>query len=74
MQAQLATAVISALHHVNITVCSITSDGTATNLRTYENLGCHFRYPDIKPFFAHPCAPDVSIYCILDPPHTLKVA
>jgi len=36
----LVLAVISALYEAGIIVRSLTSDGTSTNLKTYENLGC----------------------------------
>lgn len=66
IQAQLILTAIRLLENNNITVRSITCDGTMTNIKTYEILGCNFANNDLKTFFKHPTK-DCNIYCLLDP-------
>lgn len=73
IQAQLVSTALRMLADINVTVRCLTSDGTATNFKTYEILGCDFNYPNIKSFFKHP-SKDSKVHCILDPVHMLKLA
>lgn len=72
LQTELILAAIRLLSGINITVKSITCDGTVTNLKTFELLGCNFSYPDMKTSFPHPKT-NCEVHCIMDPPHMLKL-
>ena len=54
---------------------SVTADGTAVNLRTFEILGCNFNgtYDQMKPSFVHPTTGE-DVFAILDPCHMIKLA
>ena len=56
-------------------VWSVTADGTAVILRTFETLGCNFvgTYNEIKSSFVHPTTGE-EVFIILDPCHMLKLA
>lgn len=73
LQSELVLAVVDALYDSGITVRSLTSDGTSTNLRTYEKLGCILSPENLQPFFSHPRNSDVRIHCIMDPCHMIKL-
>lgn len=73
VQSELVLAVITALYEVGVTARSLTSDGTTTNLNTYENLGCSLNVDHLQPFFTHPQNSSVQIHCIMDPCHMIKL-
>lgn len=73
VQAQLIKSVIMELCDVVVIVCSVTCDGTSTNQKTYENLGCRLQYHELKHFSSHPYNEEVVVQCIFDPPHMLKL-
>ena len=60
---------------VGLKVWSLTADGTAVNIKTFEILGCSFccTYNDMKTTFTHPTTGE-EVYVILDPCHMLKLA
>lgn len=72
--AQLTQSVICELYAVGVTVRSVTCDGPVTNLRTLEVLGCVLQHDNLEPSFKHPCDETVTVHCILDPVHMLKLA
>lgn len=55
---------------------SITCDGTATNFKMYQNLGCRFNffYNSFKSHFTHPSSSNIRVHCIMDACHRLKLA
>lgn len=73
IQAQLILTTLRLLADANITVRSLTCDGTITNIKTYELLGCNFNVDDLKTNFKHPTK-DCKVHCLLDPPHMIKLA
>lgn len=73
IQSQLLRAVISELSDVGVTVRSLTCDGTASNFKTYELLGCSFKPENLKTCIQHPGAEGIHIHCIFDPCHMLKL-
>jgi len=73
VQSQLVLAVISVLYEAGITVRSLTSDGTTTDLKTYEILGCSLDHTNIQSSFPHPDEPLINIHCIVDPCHLMKI-
>lgn len=73
LQSQLILTAIRMLSEANITVRSLTCDGTCVNVKTYEILGCKFTLPEMTTSFKHPTK-DCQIHCILDPPHMLKLS
>jgi hypothetical protein len=56
-------------------VWSVTADGTAVNLRTFEILGCNFNgsYDEMTTSIIHPTTGE-EVFIILDPCHMLKLA
>ena len=56
-------------------VWSVTADGTAVNLRTFEILGCNFNgsYNEMTTSIIHPTTGE-EVFIILDPCHMLKLA
>jgi len=73
VQSQLVLAVISALYEGGIIIRSLTSDGTSTNLKTYENLGSCLDPSNLKSSFTHPEVSHINIHCIVDPCHLMKI-
>lgn len=69
----MVLAVISALYEAGIIVRSLTSNGTSTNIKTYENLGCCFDSSNLKSSFTRPEAPHINIHCIVDACHLMKM-
>jgi len=69
----LVLAVISALYEGGIIIRSLTSDGTSTNLKTYENLGSCLDPSNLKSSFTHPEVSHINIHCIVDPCHLMKI-
>ena len=55
-------------------VWSVTADGTAVNLRTFEILGCKFSgsYDEMQSSFIHPTTGE-DMFAIFDPSHMLKL-
>lgn len=74
LQTQLINSCLRSLHDSGITVRSITSDGTQTNIATYNKLGCNILVDKMVPFFLHPSEPKTKIFCMLDTCHMLKLA
>ena len=60
------------LQDIGITVRSITCDVCATNLKTFNLLGCKLYEPKMITSFKHP-ATNTTIYCFLDACHMLKL-
>ena len=56
-------------------VWSVTADGTAVNLRTFDILGCNFNgsYDEMTTSIIHPTTGE-EVFIILDPCHMLKLA
>ena len=54
---------------------SVTADGTAVNLCTFEIIGCSFTgtYDEMQSSFPHPTTGE-DVFAILDPSHMLKLA
>jgi len=73
VQSQLVLAVISVLYEAGITVRSLIIDGTTTNLKTYELLGCSLDHTNIQYSFPHPDEPIINIHCIVDPCNLMKI-
>jgi hypothetical protein len=59
----------------DLKVWSVTADGTAVNLVTFDLLGCKFveKYDDMVTSFKHPTTGE-EVFAILDPFHMLKLA
>jgi hypothetical protein len=74
-QAELIKKSLEMAAKAGLKVWSVTADGTAVNLRTFEILGCTFvgTYNEIKSSFIHPTTGE-EIFVILDPCHMLKLA
>lgn len=73
VQAPLIITAIRMLFHIGITVRSLTCDGTAAKVSTYENLRCSFNSLDnMITSFKHPNK-NTKIHCIFDPAHMLKL-
>lgn len=73
VQAQLVLTAIRMLAEINITVRTLTADGTRTNIKTFEKLGCDFTIDSMKTHFDHPTKSN-KVHCILDPAHMVKLA
>lgn len=74
LQSQIIINCIRSLFDSGIIIRSITSDGTQTNIATYNKLGCNFFSEKINSSFPHPCDPQIKVYCMLDTCHMLKLA
>ena len=72
LQCQILNVATEMLQDIGITVRSITCDGCATNLKTFNLLGCKFYEPKMITSFKHP-ATNTTIYCGLDACHILKL-
>ncbi len=61
--------------NASLKVWSVTADGTAVNINTFEILGCQFsgNYESIKSSFENPKTKE-DVFVILDPCHMLKLA
>lgn len=70
-RATLSKEVIRAVEKTGANVISLTGDGLAANLISYEHLGADFK--SNKPYFASPMHPEKKIHVIFDPPHMLKL-
>ena len=75
IQSQLVSKASELAAEAGLKVCSVTADGTAVNLKTFELLGCKFiaNYDDMVTSFKHPTTGE-DVYAILDPCHMLKLA
>ena len=74
-QATLVTKSLEKAAKAGLKVWSVTADGTAVNLRTFEILGCNFKgtYDEMQSSFIHPTTGE-DVFAILDPCHMLKLA
>jgi len=64
--------VLSFVHDTNVTVKTLTFDGTAANLSMATNLGAQLSFPDLKPYFEHPETKQ-KVHLFLDPAHMIKL-
>jgi hypothetical protein len=73
-QAMLVSKSLEMAAKAGLKVWSVTADGTAVNLRTFEILGCKLSgtYDEMKTSFKHPKTGE-DVYIILDPCHMLKL-
>ncbi len=74
-QATLVTQSLEKAAKAGLKVWSVTADGTAVNIRTFEILGCKFNgtYDEMQSSFIHPSTGE-DVFAILDPCHMLKLA
>jgi hypothetical protein len=74
-QAMLVSKSLEKATKAGLKVWSVTADGTAVNLRTFEILGCKLSdtYDEMKTSFKHPTTGE-DVYVNLDPCHMLKLA
>ena len=74
-QANLVLKALELAAKADLKVWSLTADGTAVNLKTFETLGCDFSgtYTERKTSFSHPTTGE-NVYIICDPCHMLKLA
>ena len=74
-QATLVETFLEMASNAGLKVWSVTADGTAVNLKTFEILGCTFdgTYNDMKTSFINPTTGE-EVFAILDPCHMLKLA
>jgi hypothetical protein len=74
-QAMLVSKSLEKGAKAGLKVWSVTADGTAVNLRTFEILGYKLSgtYDEMKTSFKHPTTGE-DVYIILDPCHMLKLA
>lgn len=70
-RAAIILQVIKCIEKAGAVVISLTGDGLAANLTTYETLGVKF--DEGKSYFQSPTYPVQKIYIIFDPPHMLKL-
>ena len=73
-QATLVTKYLEKAAKAGLKVWSVTADGTAVNLRTFEILGCKFSgsYDEMQSSFIHPTTGE-DVFAIFDPSHVLKL-
>ena len=74
-QAKLVSKSLEMAAKAGLKVWSVTADGTAVNLRTFEILGCNFNgsYDEMTTSIIHPTTGE-EVFIILDPCHMLKLA
>ena len=74
-QAKLVSTSLEKAAKAGLKVWSVTADGTAVNLRTFELLGCNFdgSYDQMTTSIIHPTTGE-QVFIILDPCHMLKLA
>lgn len=70
-RAALMLHVIKYVEETGVVIVSITGDGLAANITTYESLGVNFEKGET--YLKSPTYPEQKIYIILDPPHMLKL-
>ena len=75
IQSKLISKALVLAAEAGLKVWSVTADGTAVNLRTFELLGCKFiaNYDEMVTSFKHPITRE-EVFVILDPCHMLKLA
>jgi hypothetical protein len=69
-QATLVNKCLEKAANANLKVWSVTADGTAVNISTFEILGCQFsgNYESMKTSFKNPITNE-DVFAILDPCH-----
>ena len=74
-QTQLIKMALEMAAEAGLKVWSVTADGTAVNLSTFQQLGCKFgsSYDTIISKFKHPTAAE-DVFVIADPCHMLKLS
>ena len=74
-QGKLVSTSLEKAAKAGLKVWSVTADGTAVNLRTFELLGCNFdgSYDQMTTSIIHPTTGE-QVFIILDPCHMLKLA
>ena len=74
-QAKLVSTSLEKAAKAGLKVWSVTADGTAVNLRTFELLRCNFdgSYDKMTTSIIHPTTGE-NVFIILDPCHMLKLA
>ena len=74
-QTKLVKMALEMAAEAGLKVWSVTADGTAVNLNTFQQLGCQFgtTYNSMVTKFKHPTTEE-DVYAILDPCHMLKLA
>jgi hypothetical protein len=74
-QATLVNKYLEKAANANLKVWSVTADGTAVNISTFETLGCKFsgNYESIKSSFKNPTTKE-DVFVILYPCQMLKLA
>lgn len=76
VQAQLINFAINLCSEYGIKIWNLTCDGTSTNIRTLEILGCKINvdnFANMRTYFFH-LTRKCKIFAILDPPHMIKLA
>ena len=75
IQSKLVSKALELAAEAGLKVWSVTADGTAVNVKTFELLGCKFvaNYDDMVTSFKHPTTGE-EVFAILDPCHMLKLA
>ena len=75
IQSKLVSKALELAAEAGLKIWSVTADGTAVNLATFELLGCKFvtNYDDMVTSFKHPTTGE-EVFAILDPCHMLKLA
>ena len=77
IQAGMIREALLRTYDAGVKVRVITMDGTAHNTSTFKKLGCNIlpdKIGDMKVEFPHPHeSAYYNIYCILDPPHMVKL-
>ena len=75
IQSKLVSKALELAAEAGLKVWSVTADGTAVNIKTFELLGCKFvaNYDDMVTSFKHPTTSE-EVFAILDPCHMLKLA
>lgn len=71
-KANLVNTVLPFVHDTDVSVKTLTFDGTATNLSMTTNLGAQLSFLDIKPYFEHPETKQ-KVHLFLDPAHMIKL-
>lgn len=71
-KANLVNTVLSFIHDTNVSVKTLTFDGTAANLSMATHLGAQLSFPDLKPYFEHPETKQ-KVHLFLDPAHMIKL-
>ena len=75
IQSKLVSKALELAAEAGLKIWSVTADGTAVNLATFELLRCKFvaNYDDMVTSFKHPTTGE-EVFAILDPCHMLKLA